>query len=431
MLSLTSSNFLTMVKSLTPHKWQTSLFKTFRKIFDSPSNQVLIIRSKRQVGKSLSVIGCMLHCLGNSEYKAFGYFAPTLKQARHTFKELMKFNIQYNLHLTLDFNQSYLVVTCKDTHSYIEFGSLGAGDSVRGNTYSGVFVDELAFCDDNSVNLLFPMLDVEHGWFVGLSTPWQKSGVFYDLFTDKDSIVEDWTLYDMSSVLTNERLEFYRRTLKPSLFRTEILGEFLDDGESILYGNITSCILAEPPEYNNDPIVIGVDTSSGQNDYCAITAFFLRDGIAYEHSTLRFCNSDVNHRILQFVSFIKQFPYQNIKSIMWETNGGGSDLLQLVKKQLPAQYHSKFVSDFWSSSTKSAAVSNSVLWFSTNTIRLHSSILIEECSKYTEFVDKSGKVTYGNAHQEDRDCHDDCWCSALHALSALRTATYKGTYTLG
>lgn len=424
-----------MHHSLVPHLWQRDLFRTFSEVFSHPAQQVIVIKSRRQVGKSLSIIGCMLHSICNSEWKVFGYYAPTIKQARHTFMEIVKFSYLYNLQCTLDFNKSILTITCNETHSSIEFGSLGTGDAVRGNTYSGVIVDECAFCDDDSIQLLYPMLDVEMGWFIAVSTPWHRTGTFWELFNDPKSIVFDWTTYDMSSVLTDERLAFYKRTMRPSLYKTDIEGNFLDDGESVIYGNIASCISKEAPDYHNEPLVIGIDAASGKNDYNAITAFFLRDGIAYELFTHRFCNTEVRDNVAEFYSYITQYANQ-VKCVMFETNNVGLPMMQSLKDRLRANgYHSlcsKIREDYWTATSKGSAIADSVLWFNTESIRLHSDILVRECCSYTEFVNpKTGAITFGNAHQGNREEHDDCWCSALHALSGLRKGTTMGRYTIG
>lgn len=400
-------------------------------MFGSPDNAVMCVLARRQVcHKSASMLMCGIHSLCNSEYCKYGWFAPTYRQCQKQFNELKRWYSCFNLHCELKFNASDLVITCLDTNSQLYFFSLQEPDNIRGETLSGAFVDEAAFVSDEGFGVVLPMLDVERGFLVCASTPWMKKGMFWGLFNDEHSIIEDWTKYDLSECVSKERLEFYKRTLSPTLFKADILGEWLDDGESLLYGNIGHCI--GECGYGNEPLTIGIDVATGTNDYCAVSAFYMRDGVACELFTERFRNGDVTSNVVRMYDIISGL---NVKVVLVETNSVGLPVYQLLKRKCKdsgnVQLASKLREDYWTGQSKGQAISDSVLWFNSDSIRIHTPILVSECQSYTEIVGKDGKISFGNAHQGDRDYHDDCWCAALHALSGIRKGSGAGKYILG
>lgn len=405
------------------YPWQTFLFRKFKKVFNNPNSQVIAVLARRQVmHKSGSGLLCALHAINNSDHASYGWFSPSFKQARKQFNELKKWYELFNLHCELEFNSSYLIVTCKATKSKLFFYSLGNPDNIRGETLSGAFIDEAAFCTDSAISIVFPMLDVYKGWLMLLSTPWKKSGMFYTLFMDPASIVEDWTTYPLDQVTTKERIEFYRRTLLPNLFKTDILGQFLEDSESLLYGNIKSCIESNP-NYNNEPISVGIDWSVAKNDFISVSAVFQdSEGIVHELFTIHFCNGR-HTDIIETVFKILEPYLPNIKVIMSESNSIGSVLEQELQDRLREAkayaLSNNIISDWWSGKTKGEAVSRAVIMFNLNQLRISSELQKKETSEYTQIINKSGKITFGNMNQGNREYHDDAHCAFLHALSGL------------
>lgn len=411
------------MNSFVLYPWQNFFFRKFRQVFDNPNLQVMTVLARRQVmHKSGSGLICALHALSNSDHALYGWFSPSYKQSRKQFDELKRWYELFNLHCTLEFNESKLIITCTNTSSKLYFYSLGNPDNIRGETLSGAFVDEAAFCSDAAISIVFPMLDVHKGWMVLLSTPWKKSGVFYKLFIDPHTIVEDWTTYPLEQVTTPERIEFYRRTLLPNLFKTDILGQFLEDSESLLYGDIKDCI-EESPSYNGEPISIGIDWSIAKNDFVSVSGVYQdSNNIIHELFTTHFCNGRHNDIVGTVFEILKPYlPY--IKVIMSESNNVGSVLEQeledLLRSKGYIQLANSLQSDWWSSSSKGKAVSRCVLLFNLKQLRVSSALQLKETSEYTQITSKSGSITFGNINQGNRDFHDDAHCAFLHALSGL------------
>lgn len=405
--------------------WQREFLEVALPITRSSSGEVLVVLARRQTHKSATNLILLLTCLQERSNATYGYFAPTYRQCERQFLELQRWSRECGI--PLRFNGGDLSVTHSVTHSVIKMFSLNREDNVRSETLHGAVIDEAAFCSDAGISLVFPMLDVHRGWCVLASTPWLRKGMFYQLYNDASSLVFDWTRWSPEYTLGSERLAFYRRTLSPALFQTEIMGQFLDDGESVLYGNIRQYIECVP--YSNEPLIVGIDASVGKSDYCSLVSFFLRDGVYCEYESIRFRNDDAESNVVIWARWLESHP--NIRVIAFETNSIGKPLMQSLRKRLVddgfAQIASKVREDYWTGKSKGEAVANSVLLFNMGRVRLHTDKVIDEACAYTQFISKGGVITFGNAHQSDSDYHDDMWCAALHALSAKVSA---GSYNI-
>lgn len=204
------------------------------------------------------------------------YLSPTLKQSRKVFKEI-KSAIQ-DTSICHKVNESVLeIVLCNG--SVITFLSAEQKDSLRGYTASGCLViDECAFISDDVINDVLPYIDANKSPLFMISTPFFKSGAFYEYFTDGQSqtnpyiVSFDWSRYDKSDILSPERLEFYRKKMPKNKFLNEYMGEFTELGMGI-FGDVRE-ILNNEPEISSTDFVFGIDWSTGGgSDSTVITIF--------------------------------------------------------------------------------------------------------------------------------------------------------------
>jgi hypothetical protein len=166
-----------------------------------------------------------------------------------------------DVHLKLEFTNG----------SSINFKSAAQREGLRGYTCNGVLViDEAAYISDEIFASILAWTNVHQPPIIICSTPAFKKGFFYDYFTnnDKKTLKYDWNKFDTSSLLPADRLEMYRKTLPPQVFKTDYLGEFLDL-EGSVFGKFDSIIGKEVNEGN---IYMGIDWGSGNGkDYTAIS----------------------------------------------------------------------------------------------------------------------------------------------------------------
>lgn len=127
--------------------------------------------------------------------------------------------------------------------SVIDFRSLDRPDSIRGETYDLVIVDEAREIDDYTWNdCLLPTLAATGGKAVAVSTPGPKNW-FYDLWLlgrdeaqPEYASVHGTTLDNIACPSTERFVEHARQTMPADTFRREILAVFLEDDSDVFRG---------------------------------------------------------------------------------------------------------------------------------------------------------------------------------------------------
>ena len=129
------------------------------------------------------------------------------------------------------------------------FKSADQRENLRGFTVTknGICVlDEASFIPDEIFETIYPITNANKAPLFVISTPQFRTGEFYKLYERGMNGVPgitsfDWsTGYDMSEMISPEKLAYYRDTMTEMKFRSEILGEFLDD-QSYVFGNFFKC----------------------------------------------------------------------------------------------------------------------------------------------------------------------------------------------
>lgn len=248
-----------------PHltKWQQDVYDVLEDA--RYSGKRVVVKSKRQCGKSiLCEILLLKYCLEKRCTSIM--ISPTLNQSRKVFKDIVTMlsgsgaiaNNNASL-LTLDFVNG----------SSILFKSAEQRESLRGFSVDGILIiDEAAYVPNDIFETVFPFCDANNAPMLVVSTPLFKNGTFYDLYINENNITFDWSQYDTSQFLSPDRLEYYRTTLSENKFKTEYLGQFIEDG-GYVFSNVNKCI---NPKSNKLPLYMGVDWAVGDgNDYTVIT----------------------------------------------------------------------------------------------------------------------------------------------------------------
>lgn len=312
--------------------WQASVHKGMLQ-YGIGSGHIHIVKSKRQVGKSLLIIGELLYFAINHPKTVNGCISPTLNQSRKIYKDIL--NGVEKSGVIKKKNDSLLEITFIN-NSTILFKSAEQKDSLRGYTYTGLLcIDEAAYIQDEVFSIVKPSTDVHRCPVLITSTPKFRLGFFFELFNKGLSGVKgissyDFNDFDTSALLSPSALEMYKQMLPKNQYKTEYLAEFLDSDSSVFTG-FKECIRSGLNEEYKQ-LYIGIDWGSGTgSDYTVVTAI-------NERNEQVFMLAFNNKTTIQQIDYIAEClePYKDkIKSIYAENNGLGRPLCDNLKARLP------------------------------------------------------------------------------------------------
>lgn len=404
--------------------------RDFIKFVVSPDAKgtVSAIKAPRQVGKTTVLMAVLLYYACNFKNGFSIIMEPTYKQCIRVYNEM---RAAFEPILTKS-GASQLVLEFI-TGSKVQFLS-GESDIAAFQGYvvkNGVLcVDEAAYISDDVFYALTPTTDVHRSPIILTSTPRFRKGFFYDYYlegmTAKSLSVKhfDWA---GKSILTEEKLNFYKRTLPERLFKNYYLGEFADAVGSV-FGSFTHVLSDnfEDPTYyemkwqKNIDCYAGIDWGTGQNqDYTVISIFnSLKQQIYIE----RFNNLDETQTIKRVIEVIKQ--YRPI-TIQYETNGIGVVYGGLLSKAVISAGIQSGLKPFnTSNNSKANLVNKLVVAIQNNEVQLlNNEELINELTTYESQLTQSGKLTYNAA----KGCHDDM---VIATMLSFDLANNTNMYTI-
>lgn len=262
------------------HPWQKEVYDAITN--DDGAGRQYCVKAKRQVGKSILAICVLLYFAFKNSGSIGVLVEPTLGQGRRVYKQLIKAVGGDGSKIIKSSNATLLEIEFVNGSSIV-FKSQEQGETaLRGLTvsHSCLVLDEGAFLDPETFEVLDPIVDATKNPTLIISTPMFRSGEFYERYTrglKGDGFVRsfDWCDWDTSVFLTPEKLAYYRETMTEMKFRSEILGQFLDE-QSFIFGDVDRRVgmSSKPPKY------AGIDWSQGgdeKDDYTVII-FMDEDG---------------------------------------------------------------------------------------------------------------------------------------------------------
>lgn len=384
--------------------------KEFLRFITSPDAKgtTTAIKAPRQVGKTTVLMAVLLHygCTFRNGFSII--MEPTYKQCIRVYNEM---RAAFEPILT-DSGKSQLVLEFI-TGSKVQFLS-GESDIAAFQGYvckNGVLcIDEAAFIGDDVFYALNPTTDVHKCPIILTSTPRFRKGFFYDYYaegsTNTSPVVKcfDWA---GKTILTPEKLAFYKKTLPERLFNNYYLGEFADATGSVFgeFHHVLSNDYEQPTYYEmkwetNIDCYAGIDWGTGQNqDYTVFSVFnSLKQQIYIE----RWNNLDETQTVKKIVKLIQEFKPITVQ---YETNGIGTIFGGLLSKAcVNAGVESGLRPFNTSNSSKNKLVNQLVVAIQNNEVQLlNNEQLISEMSTYESVVSNTGKLIYNGA----KGCHDD------------------------
>lgn len=371
--------------------------------------EVYVVKSRRQVGKSVLAITAMLfYCF--SKKAICTCVEPTLSQSRRVYKQIVNAVGGEGSKVIKSANATLLSLEFING-SEIIFKSAEQEEALRGMTVkNGILViDEAAFIKDNIFEILYPIVDANRCPVMLLSTPLFLSGEFYNKYTlgMGDGIVHsyDWSKYDTSIYLTAEKLEYYRNTISPLKFKSEYLGEFIAEG-SYVFGDISKAATSystRPPKYG------GIDWSGGNDgDYSVLT---LIDEYGAVTEIVALNNFDSTDLVKKFAEVIDFHP--TLKVVQVELNSIGKVYYDLLKKEVKGPQIKSFTT---TNETKRTIIENLIAAFQMGEVQVPSEPeLIRELQHYNMEKTKTG-YTYNGAD----GVNDDYVMSLAFAYDAYK-----------
>lgn len=398
------------------YPWQLQVVWGIR---DNRKGYIHVIKSKRQVGKSILLQSLLLQTGINNAKSTSIFLSPTLEQARKVFnacKTVLKPTKLYDRHNDL---QLYLKLR---NGSEILFKSAEQRDALRGYTVTGILcIDEGAYISDDIFYEVLAWVNVSQAPVIICSTPNHKTGFFYKYyclgFENGNKVLSyNWSEFDTSELLPDEKLEEYRKQIPNSKFKTEFLGEFLDN-EGGVFGDYSAIVSNDFNTTGN--CYFGIDWGTGQGqDETAIAIFNSdRQMIGLYH----FSDKDETQTIDYIISLIKR--YKPLK-VQVETNSIGAVFYGLLDKAIKNEHLPVMLLRFTTTNdSKERIINNFQVAMQNREVQiLNNPTLQVEMDMYEMKLSKSGKRTYNAAS----GYHDDCVIAMLLALDCIN----KGTYIL-
>lgn len=378
-----------------------------------------VVKSKRQVGKSTMLTTLLLKTAIENKATNSICLCPTLEQARKIFKELIEVVQQTQIYRKHHEVQLYIMLK---NGSKIFFKSAEQREALRGYTVTGIYViDEAAYIPDDIFYDTLAWVNVSNAPVIICSTPRNKVGFFYKYYmlgtqNGNKILSYDWSQYDTSALLSKEKLEQYRKEVPLAKFKTEYLGEFLDNEGGVFgsYGDIISNNIT--PNLN---CYMGIDWGSGVGQDETAVCVFNSDKQMVD--LIHFSDKDETQTVNEIIRLIKF--YQPLK-VQVETNSIGQVFYGLLDKAIKAEGLSVMLVRFTTTNeSKERLINNFQVAQQNKTVQiLEDSCLLTEMDMYEMKTTSNGKRTY-NAHS---GYHDDCVIAMLLAFDCIT----KGNYIL-
>lgn len=354
------------------------------------------------------------------------FVEPTNRQARKVFREIRK--MVESTPVCVSANEATMDITFTNGSQILFISGESDISALQGFVCKNggmLIVDEAAFISDDVIHALTPTTDVHRAKTILASTPRYRALLFYEYYneglkTGSHIHTHDWAGF---TLLTPQKLEFYKKNLPEHLFRNYYLGEFTDFGSGV-FGDVSACISNDYIEPYPSTIhkkgvdcYFGIDWSTGSGkDETSITVFNSLKQMMYIES---FNDRDETDTIERIVQLAKQFGPKKIKV---ELNSIGKVFFGLLNKALKRQGVSVELTGFnTTNESKNRLVNNFQIAIQNKDVTiLNNERLIYQLNIFESKPTSTGKVTYAAAKNQN----DDLVMSTLLAYECACSGTY-------
>lgn len=415
-------------KGFTPYKHQKDVIDELKDA--KGTGKRVIVLSSRQKGKSFMIANLLLYyALNNNKVKCF-CVSPTLKQSKAIYSTI--YDAVEGSGIVKKANAADYEIRFING-SAIYFKSAEQGDALRGYTADFLCIDECCFITDEVFYTIAPWADAKQAPVLMVSTPFVKEGFFWNFYNygldrQNNTVTINWSdnryKEDIEKILPPEKLEEYRRVLPKNQFKTEYLGEWLDN-EGVVFDNFKNCVKSNKIN-SYEQLFVGIDWASGvEADETVISILNSKGEQLYIDG---FNNVNTTQTIERLIGIINPHIHQ-IVSITAETNSIGKPFTDLLTERLPQNQRHKVQGFTTSNTSKGELVSDLQVAFQQQQITiLDDEKQLRQLSVYSaEYNPKTKNVTY-NA---PRGLHDDRVMALMLSYRGYKNKQTTGYYCLG
>lgn len=401
------------IKAYTPINWQKEAHKALE---EKPNGLTLVVKSHRQVGKSLFILNALLYNSINYNGSVSYYISPTSNQSRKVFREMCK--CLEGTPLIKASNVNLMSVEFWNG-SEVHFKSAEQKDgALRGFTCKNrglLCVDEAAYISAEVFANVLNYTNVNNNDVIVVSTPKFESGFFYDLYCqglkgDKEDVVTiDVNNYDTSMFLPESKKEFYKATMPPLQYQTDIEGLFIKEFSTV-FGEFAK-VCSNKYDASNTEYTFGIDWGTGNGkDRTAISIF---NGLKQQVGLYYFDDKDPQETIDYIMELVEEY---RPKKVTVEKNSIGDVFGKLLRKELMKYNNTIFRFFNMDNKSKNRIVGQLQVAINNGTIQLlNDTELKMEMSNYEVEKTNTGKTTF-NARV---GYHDDLITASMIAYDSI------------
>lgn len=407
-------------------QWRDYQKETIKKILSADAGTTHVIKSPRQCGKTTMIQALVLQAAINNKGSVSIFVEPTVRQCKKVFRELRK--IVEKLPVCRTCSEATMDITFINDSQIIFLSAESDLAALQGYTVKNngfLIYDEAAFIYDDVFQALAPSTDVHRAKTVFTSTPRFRSGTFYEYFVEGLSssqiISHDWA---GKTVLTSEKLEFYKKKLPLNTFKNYYLGEWAEFGSNV-FGDISSCISnnytpLRPKTIREEGVscVFGIDWGTGSNG--DDTAICIYNSLGEMMRLDSFNDMNSTETIEYIIELAQQYKPTKIQV---ELNSIGKVFYELLSNQLKTKgIHTNLIGFNTSNQSKNRLVDNFAIAIQNSNVRiLNNEKLLHQISVFESKPTSTGKITYAAS----KNNHDDCIMAMLLAYDCLRSGSYS------
>ena len=416
-------------QGIKPFSYQQAVINEVK--YAKGSGKTVAVKSRRQVGKSVLIANLLLYYAINYKGTKNYVLSPTLKQGKNIYKTII--NAISGCGIIKSKNATDLFITLINGSS-ISIKSAEQKESLRGETCTGILcIDECAYISSEVYNIVKPWCDFHKAVTLMVSTPFVKSGFFWEYYNhglnrEYNCVSIDWSdekyQDDMDFILPPSKLEEYRKLLPKNVFLTDYLGIFIDD-DGTVFTDFKKCINKNEIK-DSDKLYLGIDWAAGvESDDTVIVAFNQYGKQVY----LDYFNKlTPTQQIDRIEKFIVQYKNQ-IVVVQTELNSLGTPLTDFLKNRPQLKtIINKFVGFNTTNQSKNAIVQNLQIAFEQKEIEiLEDAQQSRELATYTaEYNAKTRNVSYNAPN----GLHDDICIAMMLAYDAYKNGKIIGNYNI-
>lgn len=391
------------------------------------TGKVVVTKSSRQKGKSFMISNLLLYFAINFAKTKNYCVSPTLKQAKSVYKTIIDAIEGSGIIKSSNATDLEIVLINK---SLISFKSAEQREALRGYTADFLAIDECCFIPDDIFYLILPWVDAKKAPILMTSTPFVKDGFFWRYYNfglgkEYNTITIDWCderfKEDIEKILPPEKLEEYRRVLPKTQFKSEYLGEWLDD-EGQVFTNFKNC-LAEGKINPTDKLYVGIDWANGvDNDDTAIS---ILNQYGQQVYLAYWNNLNPTEQVNTIYEVLKPIEKQLV-AVEPELNSIGAAYTDFLKERLQSSTRNRVNGFQTTNQSKNDIVALLQVAFEQQTISiLNDDKQLRELGTYAAEYNPKTKNVYYNAPQ---GLHDDICIALMLSWDAYKSSQVTGHY---